>query len=73
MTTPAAYAEGLRSLWFMASRGVSAKWGGTAVAVAPPDPEADVKALEAVLRPDTDGRSYLQRARAACAVSARGQ
>jgi hypothetical protein len=64
MTTPAAYAEGLRSLWFLASRGVSATWDGTAVAVAPPDPEADVKALEAVLRPDADGRSYLQRARA---------
>jgi hypothetical protein len=64
MTTPAAYAEGLRSLWFLASRGASATWDGTAVAVAPPDPEADVKALEAVLRPDADGRSYLQRARA---------
>ena len=64
MTAPAAYAEGLRSLWFLASRGVSATWDGTAVAVAPPDPEADVQALEAVLRPDADGRSYLQRARA---------
>jgi hypothetical protein len=63
MTAPAAYAEGLRSLWFLASRGVSATWDGTAVAVAPPDPEADVKALEAVLRPDADGRSYLQHVR----------
>ena len=63
MTTPAAYAEGLRILWFLASRGVSATWDGAAVVIAPPDPVADAQTLEAVLRPDADGRSYLQRAR----------
>ena len=55
MTAPAVYAEGLRSLWFLASRGVSATWDGSAVVLAPPDPMADDK-LEAVLRPDADGR-----------------
>jgi hypothetical protein len=62
MTTPAIYAEGLRVLWLLASRGVSATWDGTTVAVEPPDPAADgaIEALEAVLRLDADGRSYLQ-------------
>jgi hypothetical protein len=66
MTVPAVYAEGLRVLWLLFSRGVSATWDGTAVGVAPPDPTADgaIEELEAVLRPDADGRSYLQRARA---------
>ena len=65
MTAPAAYAEGLRILWLLFSRGVSATWDGTAVVIAPPDPTADdaIEALEALLRPDTDGRSYLQRVR----------
>ena len=66
MTTPAVYAEGLRVLWLLFSRGVSARWDGTAIVIAPPDPTADgaIEALEAVLRPDADGCSYLQRARA---------
>ena len=64
MTTPVIYAEGLRALWFLASRGVSATWSGATVLLAPPEPVAEVQALEAVLRPDADGRSYLQRARA---------
>jgi hypothetical protein len=66
MTAPAVYAEGLRVLWLLFSRGVSATWNGTAVGVAPPDPTADgaIEELAAVLRPDADGRSYLQRARA---------
>ena len=63
MTTPAVYAEGLRTLWFLASRGVEATWDGTSVVLTPPDPVADVQALEALLRPDIEGRSYLQRAR----------
>ena len=63
MTSPAVYAEGLRTLWFLASRGVSAAWDGATVVLAPPDPVVDAQTLEAVLRPDADGRSYLQRAR----------
>jgi hypothetical protein len=63
VTTPAVYAEGLRVLWFLASRGVEATWDGSAVALVPPEPVADIQALEVVLHPDTDGRSYLQRAR----------
>jgi hypothetical protein len=66
MTAPAVYAEGLRVLWLLFSRGVSATWDGTAVMIAPPDSTADgaLEELEAVLRPDADGCSYLQRARA---------
>jgi hypothetical protein len=66
MTAPGVYAEGLRVLWLLFSRGVSAAWDGTAVVIAPPDPTADgaIEALETVLRPDADGCSYLQRARA---------
>ena len=66
MIAPGIYAEGLRVLWLLFSRGVSATWDGTAIVIAPPDPTADgaIEALEAVLRPDADGRSYLQRARA---------
>jgi hypothetical protein len=63
VTTPAVYAEGLRTLWFLASRGVAATWDGATVVLAPPEPVAEARALEAVLRP-VDGRSYLQRARA---------
>ena len=63
MTTPTMYAEGLRVLWFLASRGVEATWDGTAVVLAPSEPVADVPALEVVLRPGADGRSHLQRAR----------
>jgi hypothetical protein len=65
MTTSAAYAEGLRVLWLLFSRGVSAVWDGTAVVISPPDSTADgaIEELEAVLRPNADGRSYLQRAR----------
>ena len=65
MIAPAAYAEGLRVLWLLFSRGASAVWGGTAVVISPPDPTADgaIEELEAVLRPDIEGRSYLQRAR----------
>jgi hypothetical protein len=73
MTPPATYAEGLRVLWFLASRGVSAAWDGAAVTIEPPDPAADgaVEALAAVLRPNADGRSYLQRARERHAPSLR--
>ena len=65
MTSPATHAEGLRVLWLLASRGVSATWDGTAVAIIPPDRAADgaIEALEAVLRPDDAGRSHLQRSR----------
>jgi hypothetical protein len=63
VTTPGVHAKGLRTLWFLASRGVSATWGGATVVLAPPDPVADLQALEAVLRPDDDGRSYLQQGR----------
>ena len=65
MTKSAAYAEGLRVLWLLFSRGVSATWDGTTVVISPPDSTADgaIEELEAVLRPDADGRSYLPRAR----------
>jgi hypothetical protein len=65
LTAPAAYAEGLRVLWLLFSRGVSATWDGTTVVISPQDSTADgaIEELEAVLRPDVDGRSYLQRAR----------
>ena len=65
MTTPAVYAEGLRVLWLLFSRGVSATWDETAVVISPPDSTSDgaIEELEAVLRPGGDGRSYLQRAR----------
>jgi hypothetical protein len=65
MTSPATHAEGLRVLWLLASRGVSATWDGTTVAIMPPDRVADgaIEVLETVLRPDADGRSHLQRAR----------
>ena len=65
MTAPAVYAEGLRVLWSLASRGVSATWDRSGVVLTPPDPTADgvIEKLEAALRPGVDGRSYLQRAR----------
>ena len=65
MSTPAIYAEGLRVLWSLASRGVSATWDRSGVVLTPPDPTADgvIEKLEAALRPGVDGRSYLQRAR----------
>ena len=65
MTAPAVYAEGLRVLWSLASRGVSATWDRSGVVLTPPDPTADgvIEKLEAVLRPGADGRSNLQQAR----------
>jgi hypothetical protein len=65
VTAPAVYAEGLRVLWSLASRGVSATWDRSGVVLTPPDPTADgvIEKLEAALRPGVDGRSYLQRAR----------
>ena len=65
VTAPAVYAEGLRVLWSLASRGVSATWDRSGVVLTPPDPTADgvIEKLEAVLRPGADGHSHLQRAR----------
>jgi hypothetical protein len=65
VTAPAVYAEGLRVLWSLASRGVSATWDRSGVVLTPPDPTADgvIEKLEAALRPGVDGRSYLQWAR----------